>query len=103
MSKAHPYDNACQQRVIKTLMCLFGHEIDGLAPGHVAKLVGTSASNATRDLHNLQAMGVVERITHNDNVRLTPMLGQKALAILTNIDRAAQRVEDTRNRYTRNA
>jgi DNA-binding IclR family transcriptional regulator len=99
--RKHRYDNAAQQRVLKTMMALFGHEIDGLSPSQIAKVVGTSASNVTRDLHNLIEAGVAERIPHNDNVRITPRMGQRALAILNNIDNAARRVEETRNRYTR--
>jgi DNA-binding IclR family transcriptional regulator len=100
MSKTD-YTSDSQQRVLKTLLVLFGHEIDGLAPGQVAKLVGTSASNATRDLANLIEAGIAEQTPHNGNYRLTPMLGRKAMAILTTIERAASRVEETRQRYTR--
>ncbi|RJX32321.1 MAG: hypothetical protein C4516_04270 [Oxalobacter sp.] len=96
------YISDSQQRILKTVLVLFGHEIDGLAPGQVAKLVGTSASNATRDLANLIHIGIAERVPHNDNYRLAPMFGQKALAILHSLDRAANRVEETRQRFTRN-
>ena len=97
------YTNTCQQRILQTLLTLFGHEIDGLAPGQVAQLIGTTPSNATRDLFNLQKAGLVELVAHSGFYRVTPMLGQKALAILATLDRAAQRVEETRQRYTRGA
>ncbi|MBS1186701.1 MAG: hypothetical protein H6R04_719 [Burkholderiaceae bacterium] len=100
MSKTD-YTSDSQQRILKTMLVMFGHEIDGLAPGQVSKLVGSSPSNATRDLANLIEAGIAERVPHNDNYRLSPMLGQKAMAILTNIDRAARRVDETRQRYTR--
>ncbi|NOT66696.1 MAG: MarR family transcriptional regulator [Methylotenera sp.] len=97
----HQYDNACQQRILNTMLALFGHEIDGLSPSQIAQLTQSSASNVTRDLHNLEAVGVVERLAHNNNARITPMLGQKALAILGSLDRASQRIDDTKNRFTR--
>ena len=37
----------------------------------------------------------------NENARIAPRIGQKAMAILNNIDSAAKRVEEARNRYTR--
>nr|VFK16232.1 MAG: hypothetical protein BECKLFY1418C_GA0070996_10228 [Candidatus Kentron sp. LFY] len=95
------YTNKAQQRILDTLLVMFGHEIDGLSSGQVAKLAGTTASAATRDLFNLTRAGMVERTTNGDRYRLTPLLGQKALAILTNIERAGKRVEEARQRYTR--
>jgi DNA-binding IclR family transcriptional regulator len=99
--RKHPYENAAQQRVLKTMMALFGHEVDGLSPSQIAKAVDTTSSNVTRDLYNLIESGVAEKLSHNDNIRITPRLGQKAIAILNNIDSASRRLEDTRNRFTR--
>jgi DNA-binding IclR family transcriptional regulator len=96
------YTNDSQQRGYKTLLALFGHEMSGLSPGDVAKAVGTTASNATRDLYNLVKAGLAERITYNGNYRITPLLGQKALTILTALDRADRRAAETRQRFTRN-
>ncbi len=101
MARKHTYENLAQQRVLKTLLALFGHEVDGLSPSQIAKAVNTSMGNVTRDVYNLIESGVVERLPHNDNLRITPRVGQKALAILTNIESATRRIEDTRNRYTR--
>ena len=103
MEKKHKYDSDCQQRILKIMLCLFGHEIDGLAPGQIAKIVNTQPSNVTRDLHNLVEMGVAERMPGTENARISPRMGQRALAILNNIDNSARRVEETRNRYTREA
>nr|VFK15007.1 MAG: hypothetical protein BECKLPF1236B_GA0070989_107113 [Candidatus Kentron sp. LPFa] len=97
------YTNACQQRILRTLLALFGHEIDGLAPGQVAKRLGTTPANATRDLFNLEKSGLAERIPRNGHYRVTPLLGQKALSTLSAIDAAGRRVEETRQRYTRTA
>ena len=103
MSTQHPYHYGSQQRALQVLLVLFGHEIDGLSPSQIAKAVQASPSAITRDIHNLVVAGYVEQVPHNGQYRVSPMLGRKALAILHTIERAAQRVEETRNRYTRNA
>jgi len=97
----HRYDNAGQQRVLKVMLAMFGHEIEGISPSQLAKAVGASPSCITRDLHNLVEAGIAERMPHNENARIAPRIGQRALAILNNIDIAARRVEEARNRYTR--
>lgn len=101
MDKKHRYDSISQQRILKTMLCLFGHEIEGLAPGQIAKIVNTQPSNVTRDLHNLIEAGIAEKLSHNGNARISPRMGQRALAILANIDDSARKVEEARNRYTR--
>ena len=50
MSASTNYYCESQQRILRVLMCLFGHEIDGLTPGQVAKMAEITASKATRDL-----------------------------------------------------
>lgn len=95
------YISAQVQRVLKTLDCLFGHEINGLTPGQITQLVGCSAANTTADLANLVEAGFAEAIEGVGNYRITPRVGQKALAILTGISAAEQRLADTQNRYTR--
>lgn len=93
------YHCTSQQRILKTLMCLFGHEIDGLAPSQVAQLAGSSASNATRDLWNLIEAGLVERLPGGESVRISPQLGRKALAVLHTFDRAQRSLSDLTSRY----
>ncbi len=94
------YRCASQQRILKVLLCLFGHEIEGLTPGQVAKLADTTAANATRDLWNLEEAGLVERLPNGDKVRISPQLGRKALAVLHTFDRAQRNLTDLANRYT---
>ena len=50
------YANAAQQRVLATLDFLTRHP-EGASPGEIAKALNTLASNATRDLANLQMAG----------------------------------------------
>lgn len=99
-TKPADYRCASQQRILKVLMCLFGHEIDGLAPGQVAKLAGITAGNVTRDLWNLEEAGLVERLPGGDKVRISPQLGRKALAILHGLDRAKRQLDDITSRFT---
>jgi DNA-binding IclR family transcriptional regulator len=96
---ATKYHCASQQRILKVLLCLFGHEIDGLTPGQVAKLAGITPANATRDLWNLQEAGLVERLPGGDAVRISPKLGRKALATVHAFDRAQRSLTDLANRY----
>lgn len=103
MSVDKTYPNESQQRILKTLMCLFGHEIDGLTPGQVAKLVGTNAVNTTRDLWNLEEVGLIERLSDGNKVRISPLLGRKALGILHGLDRAKKQLDDITTRYTRSS
>lgn len=101
MTRKTDYTNSSQQRILKVVLAMFGHEIDGLQPGQLAKLAGITASQATRDLDNLMQAGWVELIPQGSAYRITPRIGQKAMEILHTLDRAASRVEETRNRYTR--
>lgn len=95
------YHCASQQRVLRVLMCLFGHEINGLAPGQVAEASGVSAAAATRDLWNLEHAGLVERLPGGDRVRISPRLGSKALQSLAAFDQAQKQLNDLQARYTR--
>lgn len=102
MSRKTDYTNSSQQRILKVVLTMFGHEIDGLAPGQLSKLACITPGEATRDLDNLMQAGFVEKVPQGNAYRITPMVGQKAMAILHTLDHAARRVEETRNRFTRN-
>ncbi|KAF3999040.1 IclR family transcriptional regulator [Glaciimonas immobilis] len=95
------YTNVGQQRILKLLLLLFGHEMNGVTLTDVAKWMDTAPPVALRDLHNLQDAGMAEQIVDTNRWRLTPRLPQKALAMLEAMDRAQQRVTETRNRYSR--
>ncbi|MGB3749425.1 MAG: helix-turn-helix domain-containing protein [Rhodanobacter sp.] len=93
------YINAAQQRVLKTLMLLAGHEVMGLAPGEIAKAVRTSASNVTRDLANLREAGMAETLD-TGAWRITPRVGQIALRVLNSLGEARKRVDETAQRFS---
>jgi DNA-binding MarR family transcriptional regulator len=100
MSTAN-YHCEAQQRVLKVLMGLFGHEIDGLSPSQMAKGLGIKPAQITRDLWNLEAAGLVERLPGSDRARISPRLGSKALATLAAFDQAQKQLTDLQQRYTR--
>lgn len=96
------YTNDAQQRLIKLLMVLFGDVVNGYAPAALAKLVGCAPSAITRDLDNLATAGLAERDETTGQWRLTPRMPQQALKALASIDRAERRVDEARQRFTRN-
>ena len=93
------YINAAQQRVLKLLMLLAGHEVMGLAPGEIAKAIRTNPSNVTRDLANLREAGLAEPL-ENGQWRITPRMGQLALRVLNALGEARKRVEETAQRFS---
>lgn len=96
----NPYESAQVQRVLKVQMLLGGHEINGLAPGEIAKSLNISASDTTRALHNLMYAGIAEKIIDTDRWRLTTRLPQIAVAMLNNLDRSQAKLDEVRQRYT---
>ena len=52
------YENVAQQRVLNALLIVAQHADEGIAPGAVAKALGTLPSNVTRDLSNLRIAGL---------------------------------------------
>lgn len=94
------YINAAQQRVLKILMFLAGHELVGLMPSELAKAMHTSASNITRDLANLRAAGMAEQVADTGGWRVTPRVGQIALRVMNAYGEAKRRVEETAQRFS---
>jgi len=96
------YTNDAQQRLIKVLLTLFGHVVNGLPPSAIAREVGCSAAVMTRDLANLREAGVAERDETTGHWRLTPRLPQQAIKVWNAIDAAEKRLQEARNRFNRN-
>lgn len=95
------YTNAAQQRLIQVVLTLFGDVVNGLAPGAIARSVNASAAAITRDLDNLATAGIAERDEDTGFWRLTPRLPQQAIKVWTAIDRAEQRLAESRQRFSR--
>ncbi|KAB2899862.1 MAG: helix-turn-helix domain-containing protein [Dokdonella sp.] len=100
MSVPNRYINATQQRVLHMLMRLAGHEIDGLAPSELAQALRTSASTVTRDLANLREAGMAEPLD-SGRWRLTPRVVQMSLAAGAAFAKAQDRLDEARQRFTR--
>lgn len=95
------YTNAAQQRLLKVILFLAGHEVDGLPPGQIASALKTSAANVTRDLANLKEGGFAEQLEATGRWRLGPRLPQIGVALLKQLKDARERVEEVTQRYTR--
>lgn len=95
------YTHEGQQRLLKLVMLLAGNEITGLAPSDIARQQQCSASCVTRDLANLQEAGWAEQVPETSRWRLSPQIVQIALRHMAALDRAEQRLAETRNRFSR--
>lgn len=96
------YTNTGQQRIIKVVLALFGDVVNGLPPGALVKALGATAPAITRDLANLIEAGIAERIEDSGNYRLTPRLPQQAIKVFTAIDASERRLQEAKQRFTRN-
>jgi DNA-binding IclR family transcriptional regulator len=68
----------------------------------LADLLRQPASTITKDLDNLRSAGLAERNEATGHWRLSPRLPQQTIKVFNAIDAASRRVEEARNRYTRN-
>lgn len=101
MKQPSTYHCESQQRILRVLMSLFGHEINGLTPRQIATANGITPSLVTRDVWNLTHAGLVERVQETDAVRISPRLGTKALQIMAAFDQAQRQLSDLHSRYVR--
>lgn len=95
------YTHDGQQRILRLIQLLAGHEITGLTPGEIAKQQGCASSMVTRDLDNLKTAGFAELVAETQRWRLGPAVTQIAVKYLAGIDRAERRLEETKQRYSR--
>lgn len=95
------YVSEPQQRILKLLLLLSGNEVVGLAPSEIAKEQGCTPSIVTRDLANLEHAGFAERIPETQRWRLAPLVVQISLRHSVAMDRAAKRLDEVRNRFSR--
>ena len=95
------YTNGSQQRILRVIQALAGHEITGLAPAALAREVGCSAACITRDIDNLHTAGLAEQVPETGRWRLGPGMVQIALKHMGALDRAETRLVEVRQRYSR--
>lgn len=97
------YTNASQQRILRLITALAGHEITGVAPAVLARELACSAACVTRDIDNLRTAGLAEQVPETARWRLGPGIVQIALKHMSALDRAQTRLTEVRNRYSREA
>lgn len=98
------YISDAQQRLLAVIRTLAGHEFDGLAPGQVAKMAECSPSQVTRDLANLRHAGWAEQVPGQPGRwRLGPTPVSIAMRHMTGLERTRARLDETRNRFAREA
>lgn len=97
------YTNEGQQRILRLINTLSGHEITGRAPSDLARETDCTASTITRDLANLKEAGFAEVVPETGCWRLSPQIVQIAIRHMSALDRAAQRLEEVRGRFSRSA
>lgn len=93
------YTNDAQQRLMKLMTLLAGHEITGMAPADIAREQGCTASMVTRDMANLVEGGYAEQVPETGRWRLSPHPVQMWMRHTVALDRAAQRIDEVRQRY----
>lgn len=112
MSKHNGKDEgyACnaQQRLLFVQSALAGHEVNGLTLTEIVKALetrmgGNQKNNVFRDLHNLKLAGYAEQLPDSERWRLGARVVQTALDHLRGMERATIRLEETRQRYSRQA
>ena len=96
------YTNDSQQRILRVLLALFADVVQGVSPSVLARAVAAAPSAITRDLDNLRTAGLAEKDETTGLWRLTPRLPQQAIKVFNSIDSAQRRVDEARNRFTRN-
>ena len=96
------YRSDAQQRILKVTLVLFGYVIKGLPPSVLAREIGCSSAVMTRDLANLVMSGLVEKDETSGCYRLTHRLPQQCFKMLAEIDAAERRLNEVKNRFTRN-
>lgn len=98
---APDYINNSQQRLMALLLTLAGNEIEGLAPGDIARMNSCHASQVTRDLANAKHFGWAEQIPATGRWRLGPQIVQIPMRHMTALDRAERRLAEIKNRFSR--
>lgn len=90
------------RKVCAYFRVLAGHEVEGLRPGQIAQGAGVAAATVTRDFRVLQDEGFVERVPGmEDRWRLGPKPVQIALSHQVGMERLTARLNEVKQRYSR--
>lgn len=87
------------QKTCDLFRLLSGHELQGLAPGEIAKALGVSPSWVSINLPALAATGYVELIEETNRWRLGVQFVRIAVTVSTNLNQAKRQLDDLSNRY----
>lgn len=101
MTTPDKYISEQQQRLLRLIRTLAGHELQGLAPNELVKLQGCDPAQVTRDLANLKHIGWAEQIAETGRWRLGPQIVQISLNFANGLQRAQTRMDELRTRFTR--
>ena len=92
------YECDAQQRLLKVIDALVGHEVDGVSAKDIAARTGTSSATAFRDLSNLQLGGWAEQL-EDGGWRLSVNAAKMLRRINDGINSALARVNSARRMY----
>lgn len=92
------YECDAQQRLLKVIGALVGHEVDGVSAKDIAARTGTSSATAFRDLSNLQLGGWAEQL-EDGGWRLSVNAAKMLRRINDGINSALSRVNSARRSY----
>ena len=101
MDRPEQYTNEGQQRILRLVNVLAGHEVTGMTPTQIAQAQECSPSLVTRDLANLQLAGWAEQVPDTGYWRLAPQVVQISIKHATALQRAETRLDEVRNRFSR--
>lgn len=88
---AENYLNNGQQRLIKVMQHLVGHELDGITAGELAGEIGGGSTAIFRDLKNLEAVGWAEKLP-SGGWRITPTFAELMRVVQRNIMTVMEKV-----------
>ncbi|WP_140919147.1 helix-turn-helix domain-containing protein [Limnobaculum xujianqingii] len=89
------------EKVLDVLNVLLKNFAIGFTNGELARATGLSAPNITRYVAILESAGFAERIPETDRIRPSHSLAKHAVAILTSMDEAKQRLDSSILRITK--
>lgn len=93
------YVSENQQRLLRLIQLLAGHELEGLAPGEIAKQNDCQPTQVTRDLANLKHFGWAEQIAATGRWRLGPDIVRIASRHMALLDKAERRLDELKSRF----
>ena len=101
MSNDSQYLSNQIQRTLAVMHTMAGHEVHGISPGELAKIIDTSQSNITRILANLKHAQYAEHLpSNNSRWRLAPRFVQIANTVNLNMTKAIQQLDIDQRNYS---